>query len=193
MVMTKEQLIALGLDETQIKEVFRLNGLAVTRVQTDLDSKVQELADVKGLLSTANEKIEEFKNLDVDTIKQEAQDYKQKFEQAQLEAEQKIGELKYETALKEYVNKHQFASDRVKNSIFNDLKTKEFKLEEGQFLGADDYIKQLQEKEPESFAAVGTQTETLPKFTRPAINDDDTKTFKPKTIAELADEINIRK
>ena len=191
--MTKEQLVALGLDENQVKEVFKLNGLAVTKVQTDLDAKVQELANVKGLLDTANEKIEGFKGLDVEQIKQEAKDYKEKFETAQLEAQRKIDEIKYETALKDYVNKHQFASERVKNSILQDLKSKQFKLEEGQFLGADDYIKILQEKEPESFVAAGNDNNTLPKFTRPAVNDDDTKTFKPKTIAELAQEFNIRK
>lgn len=191
--MTKEQLVALGLDENQVKEVFKLNGLAVTKVQTDLDTKVQELANVKGLLDTANEKIEGFKGLDVEQIKQEAKDYKEKFETAQLEAQRKIDEIKYETALKDYVNKHQFASERVKNSILQDLKSKQFKLEEGQFLGADDYIKILQEKEPESFVAAGNDNNTLPKFTRPAVNDDDTKTFKPKTIAELAQEFNIRK
>lgn len=191
--MTKEQLVALGLDENQVKEVFKLNGLAVTKVQTDLDAKVQELANVKGLLDTANEKIEGFKGLDVEQIKQEAKDYKEKFETAQLEAQRKIDEIKYETALKDYVNKHQFASERVKNSILQDLKSKQFKLEEGQFLGADDYIKILQEKEPESFVAAGNDNNTLPKFTRPAVNDDDSKTFKPKTIAELAQEFNIRK
>lgn len=191
--MTKEQLVALGLDENQVKEVFKLNGLAVTKVQTDLDTKVQELANVKGLLDTANEKIEGFKELDVEQIKQEAKDYKEKFETAQLEAQRKIDEIKYETALKDYVNKHQFASERVKNSILQDLKSKQFKLEEGQFLGADDYIKILQEKEPESFVAAGNDNNTLPKFTRPAVNDDDTETFKPKTIAELAQEFNIRK
>lgn len=191
--MTKEQLVALGLDENQVKEVFKLNGLAVTKVQTDLDTKVQELANVKGLLDTANEKIEGFKGLDVEQIKQEAKDYKEKFETAQLEAQRKIDEIKYETALKDYINKHQFASERVKNSILQDLKSKQFKLEEGQFLGADDYIKILQEKEPESFVAAGNDNNTLPKFTRPAVNDDDNKTFKPKTIAELAQEFNIRK
>ena len=191
--MTKEQLVTLGLDEGQIKEVFRLNGIAVTKVQTDLDTKAQELADVKGLLVTANEKIDGFKELDVETIKQEAKDYKEKFEQAQLDAQTRIDELKYETALKDYVGKHQFASERVKNSILADLKTKQFQLEDGKFLGADDYIKILQEKEPESFTAINAQAETLPKFTRPAINDNDEKTYKPKTIAELAQEVNIRK
>lgn len=191
--MTTEQLVALGLDENQVKEVFKLNGLAVKKIQADLETKEQELTNVKGLLDTANEKIEGFKELDVEQIKEEAKTYKEKFEQAELEAQQKIDEIKYETALKDYVNKHQFASERVKNSIFNDLKTKQFKLEEGQFLGADDYIKILQEKEPESFATASNDNGELPKFTRPGTADDDKKTFKPKTIAELADQFNIRK
>ena len=70
--MTKEQLLELGLDESQIKEVFRLNGLAIGKVQTDLDAKAQELLGTKDLLDKANEKIGTFKDLDVEAIKKEA-------------------------------------------------------------------------------------------------------------------------
>ena len=191
--MTKEQLLELGLDESQIKEVFRLNGLAIGKVQTDLDAKAQELLGTKDLLDKANEKIGTFKDLDVEAIKKEAKEYKDKFELAKTEAEQKIKALEYETALKEYVGKHNFASDRVKTSIFNDIKSKEFKYEDGQFLGVDDYIKQLQEKEPESFVKVEGGEEGTPRFTRPSTNDNNPRQYTPKTIAELAEQASIRK
>lgn len=189
--MTKEQLKELGLDETQIAEVFKLNGLAITKVQSDLDTTKKQLDETKTLLEDANTKIEGFKDLDVDAIKKEAEDYKLAYEKAEADAKAKIEALEYETALKEYMNKYNFVNDRVKNSIMNDIKTKEFKLEEGKFLGADDYIKQLQEKEPESFAV--EKDEEKSKFIRPTTSDTTSRKEEPKTIAELAKEASIRR
>lgn len=164
--MTKEQLEALGLDAEQIKEVFKLNGIAVNNAKGDLSTKEQELADAKKLLEDANNKIEGFKDLDVDAIKKEAQEYKEAFEKAEREGKEKLEALQYETELEKYMNSHTFASERIKNSIYNDMKNKGFKLEDGKFLGADDYIKQLQEKEPESFATK-QEDDKAPRFTKP--------------------------
>ena len=77
--MTTEELKALGLDETQIKEVFRLHGLVVSEFK-DLENENKilnsEKENLELQLKNANEKIEEFKDLDVDAIKKEAEDYK---------------------------------------------------------------------------------------------------------------------
>ena len=182
--MTKEQLEAAGLTEEQIKEVFRLNGIAVTNAQGDLANKDSKIATLETQLKEANDKIEEFKDIDVVDIKQQVEDYKTKFEKAEREGKEKLEALQYETALKDYMSTHKFASDRVKNSIIEDMKKKEFKLEDGKFLGADDYINQLKEKEPNSFANEETNPVTPPNFTRPANKDN---TDEPESLgARLA-------
>lgn len=187
--MTKEQLQELGLDDTQIKEVFKLNGLAVNNAKGDAEQVVSELENTKALLDKANGKIQEFSTLDVDAIKQEAQKYKEAYEQAKSEAQQEIEAIKYDNALKEHIGKYQFASDRVKNSIYADIKDKGFKYENNQFLGVDDYFAQLKEQEPESFATVDAEPQA--KFLRPAKNQDIKK--DTVSIAELAKKVNIRK
>ena len=185
--MTKEQLEALGLDAEQIKEVFKLNGIAVNNAKGDLETKETELADTKKLLEDANNKIDEFKDLDVEAIKKEAEDYRKKYKLAEKEGKERLGALQYETQLKDYMSNYTFASERVKNSIYNDMKSKEFKLEDGQFLGADDYIKQLQEKEPESFA-IKKEEDNLPKFSKPNMGGTGQAITKD-SIMEISDPI----
>ena len=68
--MTKEELKALGLNDKQISEVFKLNGVAVNNAKGDLATKETELetkdTEIKTLqrqLETANKEIESFKKL----------------------------------------------------------------------------------------------------------------------------------
>lgn len=99
--MTKEQLEALGLDAEQIKEVFKLNGIAVNNAKGDLDAKETELAETKKLLEDANKEIEGFKDLDVAGIKKAAEDYKIKFEETEQKAKEELEKVKFEHELKE--------------------------------------------------------------------------------------------
>lgn len=189
--MNKEQLKALGLNDEQITEVFKLNGKAIAKEQQRADSTEIALEDTKKMLTDANAKIEGFKDLDIDTIKAEAQKYKDELETTRRESEDRINALQYETTLKEYMGNHKFASERIKNSIMNDVKSKEFKMDDGKLLGVDEYMNQLKEKEPESFAIVDS-TDT-PNFLRPGATKIPKEESKSLSIADLAREASIRK
>ena len=93
--MTKEQLVALGLDETQIAEVFKLHGLVVNPVKTDLSTKEAEVKTLQGQIKTANDEIEKFKKLDVEGIQKAADDYKTKYEDAEKKAKEDLEELTF--------------------------------------------------------------------------------------------------
>lgn len=176
--MTKEQLEALGLNEEQIKEIFRLNGIAVNNAKGDLATKITEVETLQGQLITANKEIEGFKELNIEEIKIKADKYKEDYEKLEIESKKEIDKIKYEHSLIEYLNKFEFTNDRIKNSIKEDMKSKEFKLEEGTFLGADDYMKLLQENEPESFK-LEEDKEKPPTFTRPGGGG------KPEVVEDL--------
>lgn len=162
--MTKEQLEKLGLNEEQIKEVFKLNGIAVNNARGDLDTKVKEVETLTEQLKTANEEIEGFKDLNIEEIKTKADQYKEDFEKLERESKEEIERIKYEHNLNEYLGKFKFSNDRVKNSIMEDVKEKGFKFEDGKFIGADDYIKELQENEPESFVTEEPKKKTFTGF-----------------------------
>lgn len=94
--MTKEQLEALGLNEDQIKEVFKLNGLAIEESKNKKTTLIQENENLKTQLTEANNQIEKFKEIDVEAIKTEAENYKTKFEQSEADNAKKLAELELE-------------------------------------------------------------------------------------------------
>lgn len=103
--MTKEELLALGLTEEQIAEVFKINGKDVEKAKGDLTTKETELASVKEQLKTANTEIESYKSMDIEAIKKAADEYKTKFEEAQANAQKEIESLKFEHSLESALTK----------------------------------------------------------------------------------------
>ncbi|MEF9991337.1 MAG: phage scaffolding protein [Peptostreptococcaceae bacterium] len=151
-----------------------------TYVKKELfDNKETELTTTKGLLKDANKEIKSYKDMDIDAIKKSADDYKVKFEKAEVMLEKQNREF----AAKEFLNQYNFANDRSKKSVLGDFLEKDFKLENDKFLGAEDWIKALVENEPEVFKSEEVNTDTSIQFSK-KINGGGTETT-PKTLSEL--------
>lgn len=124
--MTKEELKALGLNEEQIAEVFKLNGIAVNNAKGDLDAKeteleakTKEVETLQGQLETANAEIESFKEMDIESIKAAADDYKSKYEEAKTEAEKEIESLKFEHSLESALSKAGAKNVKAAKALLN--------------------------------------------------------------------------
>ena len=94
--MKKEQLLEIGLNDEQIAEVFRLNGLDIENLKNENQILTKERDDLSEKLGTANKKIDEFTSLDVESIKKEAEDYKAKFEETEKKSKENMEQLKTE-------------------------------------------------------------------------------------------------
>ncbi|WP_313758554.1 phage scaffolding protein [Tissierella sp.] len=110
--MTKEELLALELNEEQIAEVFKINGKDIEKAkgdlvtkETELETKTKELETLQGQLKKANKQIEDFKEMDVEGIKKAADDYKEKYDKAIKDAEKEIETLKFEHSLENALTK----------------------------------------------------------------------------------------
>lgn len=119
--MTKEQLLELGLNEDQIKEVFRLNGLAVERakgetgeLENKLKTKEKEVETLTEQLDTANSQIDDFKKLDVDEIKKAAEDYKELYETEKEQKEQEIKDLQFDYKVDKTITSDEFKGKNTK-------------------------------------------------------------------------------
>ncbi len=97
--LTAEALEKAGLTEDVLKQIIILHGKDIEKFKTDLDAKSAELENAKQQLAEASSTIEKFKGLDIDGIKASADEWKQKYEAAQLDAEKKISEMKFNAAL----------------------------------------------------------------------------------------------
>lgn len=108
--MKREFLKELGLTDEQVDKVMTENGKDIEKAKGDLAAKETELEEVKGQLEAANKQIEEFREMDIESIKQAAEEYKAKFEQTEKDAQEKLEALQFEYSLE-----REIAAAKAKN------------------------------------------------------------------------------
>ena len=73
--------------------------------KADFDAKNTELKTARGQLAAANRKIEDFEALDIETVRREAADWKQKAEQAEKDAAAQVAAVRFDTQLDAAIGK----------------------------------------------------------------------------------------
>lgn len=183
--MKKEDLLAQGLTEDQVAYVMAENGKDIEKVKTKLTVAETARDEYKEQLESANTTIQSYKDMDIEGIKQSASDWEKKYNDDLKAMQDKLEGQAYDFALKEYVSGYQFTSDLVKEAVIAQLKAQGFKLNDGKFLGADDFMKQLKEANPSAFADADIKQ---PKITLPGTNTPPIgvtkEDFKKMTYAE---------
>lgn len=173
--MKREFLKGLGLADEIIEQIMMEHGKVLQAEQnkaSEKEGKISTLeAERDGLkeqLTAANGQIEKFKGaeMDIETIRKEAGEWKEKAEAAEREATAKMEAQAYEFAVKEYLGGHKFASEMAKKAALADLLEQKFPMKDGAILGADDYMEKLKESDPGAFQS----DESAPAFTRGGTN-----------------------
>ena len=171
--MQRKFLEELGLEKEVIDKIMQEHGKTVEKHKKDLETANDKSKNLEAELETTNKtleeatsQIEQFKTLDVEGIKKSAEEWKGKYENFQKEAEAQKAEFakqlqakEYEHAAKEFVGGHKFSSEFAKNAFMKEFLAKELKLEDGKFLGADDYVNQFRESNPGVFVEEQTQNQ----------------------------------
>ncbi len=124
------------------------------------DTKETEITDLKQQLNNANKQIDDFKEMDIDSIKKTADEYKQKFEQAQKEADTKIKEMQYNSDLTEYMKTLKINDEVHAENLKKMIKDKKLPFENGKLIGGDDVVNMYKEKYPSVFK----NEEDIPNF-----------------------------
>lgn len=153
--MKREDLEKLGHDKAQIDEILALYGKSVNSLKETITLTEQERDTAKSQLEATNKKLEGYDP-----------EWKQKAEEAQTDAQRKIQETMTELASERAVMGLTFSSNSAKKAFVNDLKAQGLKLDEGKFLGFDDYVSKYKESDPKAFAeaVAETESESKPKF-----------------------------
>ena len=97
--LTTEALEKAGLTADVLDKIIVAHGKDIEKHKNAVDTSKTELQTLKDQLTEANKQIENFKGMDVETIKKTAEDYKAKFEQAQTESAKQLANLKFDHAL----------------------------------------------------------------------------------------------
>ena len=185
--MKREFLKELGLTDEQIEKVMAEHGKGIEKFKEDLDAANTQTETLQEQLKTANEMIEEFKGMDIEAIKQAAEDYKAKYEKATQEAEEKLNKIKFDYALEKALTGAKARNIRAVKAL---LDLENLKLADDKILGLDEQLEKI--KEENDFLFKSEDNQKLPKFVGPG--GDDTKTSTGTIdISKLAEQASIRK
>lgn len=172
--MKREMLKSLGLEDEAIDKIMAEAGKDLEKAKQSTEKTIQEVEKLKlelqtkeQLVNDANAEIEKYKGMDIEGIKQSAEEYKAKYETDKAAFEKQLADKDYEFAVKEFTGQHKFTNDFVKNSFIEDFKKQGLKLDNGKFLGADDYIKGFDEKYPGVFVKEAPPSDPIPEIVKP--------------------------
>lgn len=143
--MTYEQLEAAIDADKKLKIVNLSDGEHVAK--SKLDAKIAELEGVRQQLDDANKEIKSYKDMDIDGIKQSAADWEAKYNTDTQALNDKLAQQAREHAEDMFMSGYKFTSKAARNGVLNELRAKQFKLDNGILLGGKEFMQTLMEDE----------------------------------------------
>lgn len=150
-----------GLPKEVIDKLMDMNGKSIEDLKKENEKLKTEKEGLETQLTEANSKIEGFKEIDVDKIKAEVDEWKEKYNTETQKLKDSLTQKDYDYKVNELTNGLKFSSNGAKKSFMNDLKEKGLKLEDGKLLGFDDFVKSYQENDPDAFMKEETKEESF--------------------------------
>lgn len=152
------------LSSEEIKAILAEHGKTVTTETDKVKQSLNEtISNYQNQLKTANDTIQSYKDMDIDSIKKSADDWKTKYEE--MEANQKAEKEKSirNERTNAFFNDIKFASESAKAGVIAQFNAKDFKYDEesNKFLGASEWLNELKEKDSGAFLSDVAN----PKFT----------------------------
>lgn len=150
-----EKIIGNFVDKTMELHGKDIEAHKASNIALEAQSKT-----VQEQLAQANKQIEQFKGMKVEDVQKAADDYKAKYETAQVESAKQIAALKFDHALEgELVNSFK-AKDIT--AVRAHLDTSKIQFNEGKFVGLKEQLEPLTKSHDYLFNAT-TENKPLPK------------------------------
>lgn len=143
-----------------------------------------QLAQIKDQLSEANKQIEGFKEMDIDGIKKAADEWKTKYETAEKEYKAKVSEMEFDNLLSSKLADVKFTSEYAKKGVFDEIKGKGLKVDNGNIIGFDEVFNSIREAQPTAFES----DDPKPQFTTHMETGDRTDINAARAIMGLPPE-----
>lgn len=110
-----------------------------------------ERDNYKTQLTDAQETLKSFEGVDVAELKGEIAKLGTQLQDKETEFNNKLKEIEYNSNLESFFSNYKFTSELAKKAATEEFKKKEFKLDNGKFLGGEDFMKELMESNPTAF------------------------------------------
>lgn len=148
--MQRKFLEDLGItDKDTIDKILDENSTDIGKAKGELETVQKKLKDTEGLLTDANKEIEGYKNMDIESVKKAADDWKQKYE----DLEKQKAEEEYERKIENYISGLNMNDEVHAEKLKSQIKEKELKFEDDKLIGGEDIVKAYKEKYPHVFTA----------------------------------------
>jgi len=153
-----------GAEENKDKQIKLANLASGDYVSKEKYTSLEtEKNGYKTQLDNVGEEIESYKSMDIEGIKKAADDWKTKYEADTQKLQGEIQQQHVNHEAEKYINTFKFSSELAKRAALSEFKAKSFELKESGFVGADEYMKELQKKDPASFVVKEDEPPTEPK------------------------------
>ena len=139
--LTLDQLTEKLSSATDIKLVNIADGGYVKKEK--LDAKITELSGVRQQLTDANAEIQSYKDMDIDGIKQKASEWENKYKTDTAALNEKLAQQERAFARDLFFKSYQFSSQFAEDGVKAAFDKQDFKLVDGEFMGAKDYMNKL--------------------------------------------------
>lgn len=150
------------------------------------EAKEKEVETLQEQLETANKQIEDFKEMDIDAIKQAAEDYKTKYETEKANAQKELDNLQFDHEIDKLLIS---SKARNKKAVKALLPLDELKESKNRIEDAKRAIEEIKEENDYLFEG---EEEKVPQIIKPG--GDDTKASSGVlNISKLAEGASIRK
>ena len=135
----------------------------IGKLETDRDTWKEKA-------ETAENTLKGFDGVDLDTMKRELADWKQKAADAEKNAQARIYERDFSDALKAELESVKFSSEAARRDVMSQIKAAELKLKDGKILGLSDLIEQIKKDDASAFVDETQQQNEAnrARFTQPA-------------------------
>jgi predicted nucleic acid-binding Zn-ribbon protein len=139
--MKREDLKKLGIEDEVIDKIMAMNGQDIESHKTKLTTAQTELKASQDQLKEANQQIEKFKGMDVESIQKAADEWKTKAEKAEQAASEQITKLKFDHALESALSDAKAKNPKAVKALLN---TEGLKLnEDGSILGLKEQLETI--------------------------------------------------
>ena len=155
--MKKEDLIALGLTEEQADKV--IEGYGQTVPKTRLDSKIQEVNDLKGQIAERDTQLEELKKVDAEGLQAKITELQTSNEQLKTDYEQKLQQRDFDYELENALRASKAKNPKAVKAL---LDVEKIQLVNGQFVGLEEQLTPLKSSDDYLFDAEGVRGKTPP-------------------------------
>ena len=116
----------------------------ISKIETERDNW-------KSKAETAEETLQKFDGVDLETMQTELADWKKKAEDAEKDYNAKIYDRDFSDALRTEMEAVKFSSEAAKKAVMAEIKESGLKLKDGKILGLSDLIGQIKERDASAF------------------------------------------